>query len=156
MNLDNLTKTFIYTNNFTILMKYKFDKSKHSVYTLNYHLIQCIKYRRKVLDNNKIIDELHQRTKRIAETYGINIRNVECNKDHIHILFKAKPQTDLIKFINNWKSATSKALRNRFPEIKKKLWKDVFWSPSYCLITTGQTTLDQLKKYVESQKDDSI
>jgi len=132
-------------------MKYKLDKNSHSVYSLNYHFIQCIKYRRNVLDNEKIIDELKQRTKKIANTYDIEIINMETDKDHIHILFKNKPQADLVKFINNWKSATSKALRNKFPEIKKKLWKNVLWSPSYCLLTTGQTTLDQLKKYVENQ-----
>jgi len=131
--------------------RYSFDKNAHSVYTLNYHLVQCIKYRKKVLDNDKIINELKERTKKIASTYEITIQSMETDQDHIHILFTAKPQTDLIKFINNWKSATSKALRNRFPEIKKKLWKGVFWSRSYCLITTGQTTLDQVKKYVENQ-----
>jgi len=132
-------------------MKYKLDKSSHSVYSLNYHFIQCIKYRRNILDNKEIIDELKQRTKKIAEVYDVEIINMETDKDHIHILFKNKPQSDLVKFINNWKSATAKVLRNKFPEIKKKLWKDVVWSPSYCLLTTGQTTLDQIKKYVESQ-----
>lgn len=132
-------------------MEYKLDKSSHSVYSLNHHFIQCIKYRRNILDKEEIIDELKQRTKKIAEVYGIEIINMETDKDHIHILFKNKPQTNLVKFINNWKSATSKALRNKFPEIKNKLWKNVLWSPSYCLLTTGQTTLDQLKKYVENQ-----
>lgn len=132
-------------------MKYKLDKSSHSVYSLNYHFIQCIKYRRNILVAKEIIDELKQRTKKIAEVYGVEIINMETDKDHIHILFKNKPQSDLVKFINNWKSATAKVLRNKFPEIKKKLWKDVIWSPSYCLLTTGQTTLDQIKKYVESQ-----
>jgi putative transposase len=67
-------------------------------------------------------------------------------------LFKTQPQTNLIKFINNWKSATSKVLRRKFfDRIKNKLWKNVFWSGSYCLITTGQTTLEQVKKYVEGQ-----
>ena len=137
-------------------MAYKFDKNAHSVFALQYHFVQCIKYRRKVLDFPEIIEELKSRTYKIAESYGIKILSIETNLDHIHLLFKAKPQTDIIKFINNWKSATSKALRNKFPEIKKKLWKDVFWSASYCLITTGQTTLEQVKKYIESQKDDSI
>jgi len=132
-------------------MKYKLDKSSHSVYSLNYHFIQCVKYRRNILDNKEIIDELKQRTKKIAEVYDVEIINMETDKDHIHILFKNKPQSDLVKFINNWKSATAKVLRNKFPEIKKKLWKDIIWSPSYCLLTTGQTTLDQIKKYVESQ-----
>ena len=57
-----------------------------------------------------------------------------------------------MKFINNWKSA--KALRNKFKDkIKDKLWGDTFWSGSYCLITSGQVTLDVLKKYVESQRE---
>ena len=133
-------------------MTYKFDKNAHSVYALTYHLVQCIKYRRKVLDFPEIIDELKQRTHNLAESYGIEIVAIETDLDHLNILFKAKPQTDLIKFINNWKSSTSKSLRNKFQEqIKDRLWKNIFWSSSYCLITTGQVTLNQVKKYVESQ-----
>lgn len=131
--------------------KYKFDKTAHAVFTLNYHLIQCVKYRRKALMNEKILDDLMQRTRNIADSFGIKIISHECDKDHTHILFSAIPQTELVKFINNWKGATSKAIQHRFPEVKKLLWKGKFWSDSYCLITTGQTTLDQLKKYVESQ-----
>jgi len=132
-------------------MVYKFDKNAHSVYTLNYHLVQCVKYRKKVLDFPEIIDELKQRTKKIAESYDIMITAIETDLDHLHVLFTARPQTNLIKFINNWKSATSKVLRNKFPQIKTKLWDNVFWSKSYCLITIGQVTLDQVKKYVENQ-----
>jgi len=114
--------------------------------------VQCIKYRRKVLDFPEIIEELKTRTHKIAKSYEIEITCIETDLDHIHILLKAKPQSNLIKFINNWKSATSKAIRNRFyDKIKDKLWGDVFWSNSYCLITTGQTTLEQVKKYVENQ-----
>ena len=135
-------------------MVYTFDKNAHSVYTLNYHLVQCIKYRRKVLDFPEIIDELKMRIKNIAESYGCEVLAIETDLDHVHILFKAKPQTDLLKFINNWKSATAKVLRRKFQDkLKNKLLGDSFWSNSYCLITTGQTTLDQVKKYVESQKE---
>jgi putative transposase len=119
---------------------------------MDYHLVQCIKYRRKVLDFPEIIDELKMRIKNIALSYGCEVLAIETDLDHVHILFKAKPQTDLLKFINNWKSATAKVLRRKFAvKLKNKLWGDSFWSDSYCLITTGQTTLDQVKKYVESQ-----
>jgi len=131
----------------------KFDRGSHSVYTLNYHLILCIKYRREVFTNPEITNELMERTREIAKNHGVKIISQEVDKDHTHILFSAKPNTNLIKFINGLKSGTSKAIRHRYPEIKKKLWKNVFWSDSYCLITTGQVTLDQLKKYVESQGD---
>ncbi len=131
--------------------KYDLEKSAHAVFTLNYHYIQCIKYRRKALVNEKVINELKERTQKISKAYGIQILNQECDKDHIHILFMATPQTDLVKFINNLKGATSKAIQHRYPEVKKLLYNGVFWSPSYCLITTGQTTLSQLKKYIDSQ-----
>jgi len=110
-----------------------------------------VKYRRKVFENDTIINELKERTKNIATGFGITIISQECDKDHTHILFSAKPSSDLVKFINSLKGATAKAIRHRYPEVKKLLWKDVFWSSSYCLITTGQVTLDQLKKYVEEQ-----
>lgn len=133
-------------------MKYKFDHHKHSTFTLNYHLVQCIKYRRNVLDFPEIIDELKARTISIAEGWEVEIISQETDLNHIHILFKASPKTNLIKFINNWKTATSRVLKNRFRDrIQDKLWKGVFWANSYCLITTGQVTLDKLKKYVESQ-----
>src|SRR3990167_3879607 len=133
-------------------MAYKFDKNAHSVYALQYHFVQCIKYRRKVLNFPEIIEELKSRTHKIAESYEIEIISIETDLDHVHMLFKTKPQTEIIKFINNWKSATSKVLRNKFgKQIKNKLWKNVFWSSSYCIITTGQTTLEQVKKYIEEQ-----
>jgi putative transposase len=92
------------------------------------------------------------RTINISKKYGIDIISQETDLDHIHILFKTKPQTNLIKFINNWKSSTSKVLRNRFGDIlNKKLWKNILWSKSYCLLTTGQVSLEQIKQYVEGQ-----
>jgi len=131
-------------------MEYDLDSSSHSVYSLNYHLILVVKYRRKVFDDDEIVDELKSRTKTISGNYGVEITNQEVDEDHIHILFSSKPTTDITKFINALKTGTSKAIRHRY-EVEDKLWKDVFWSDSYCLITTGEVTLDQLKAYVENQ-----
>jgi len=126
------------------------DSSSHSVYSLKYHLILVVKYRREIFDNDDIVDELKSRTKNISGNYGVEITNQEVDQDHIHILFSSQPTTDLVKFVNALKTGTSKAIRHRF-DVSDKLWKDVFWSDSYCLITTGEVTLDQLKEYVEQQ-----
>jgi len=131
-------------------MKYDLKSSSHSVYNLNYHLILVVKYRREVFTNKKLIDELKKRTRNIAKNYDVKITSQEVDKDHMHILFSSKPTTNLTKFINALKTGTSKAIRHRF-DIEDKLWDNVFWSDSYCLITTGEVTLDQLKKYVENQ-----
>ena len=60
----------------------------------------------------------------------------------------------MTKYINQVKGESSRILFQEYPEIKMKLWKGHLWSRSYCLLTTGQTTLDVLKRYVESQGND--
>lgn len=135
-------------------MKYVFDKGSHSVYALQYHLVIVTKYRRKVFTDNKIIDFLKMKNNEISDTFKVDILDQECDKDHIHIIFKAKPTLDIPKYLNALKTISSREIQRNFPEAKKKLWKGVFWSPSYCLITTGQVTLDQLMKYVDKQGKD--
>jgi len=132
-------------------MIYKLDKGCHSVFALQYHFIQCVKYRRKALVSESIVDFLKQKIREISETFEVEILNVECDKDHFHLLFKGKPTLDIPKYINAMKTITSREIQRKFPEVKKLLWKEAFWSRSYFLATTGQVTLDVLKKYVEEQ-----
>ena len=110
-----------------------------------------MKYRRKVFDNEKIIDFLKQKIYEISQTFDVDVLCIECGKDHFHMIFKAKPTLNIPKYLNAIKTITSREIQRKFPEVKKKLWKDMFWSRSYFLATTGQITLDVLKKYVESQ-----
>jgi putative transposase len=132
-------------------MRYKLDRGSHSVYALQYHLVQCIKYRKKALANEKIVDFLKQKVHDISETFQVDVLNIECDKDHFHLLFKAKPTLDIPKYLNAMKTITSREIQRNFPEIKKHIWGNQFWSRSYFLATTGQVTLDALKKYVEGQ-----
>jgi putative transposase len=110
-----------------------------------------VKYRKKVFDKPEIVELLKRKTNEISKTFEVEILDQECDLDHIHMIFKARPTLDIPQYLNALKTISSREIRRNFPEIKKKLWKDAFWSPSYCLITTGQVTLDQLKKYVENQ-----
>jgi len=134
-------------------MEYKLDRGAHSVYALQYHLVQVVKYRRKVFTNDDMVDFLKQKVKDISSTFDVEIINQECDKDHIHIIFKAKPTLNIPKYLNALKTITSREIKRNFPEVRKKLWKNAFWSPSYLITTTGQVTLDQLKKYVDGQED---
>ena len=78
---------------------------------LTYHLIICVKYRRKAID-----DRIAARIREIGEYVGNN-----------------------------------RLIKKEFPQVRKMLWKEMFWSPSYCLLTTGGAPLETLKKYIESQ-----
>ena len=126
------------------------DRNMHSVFLLNYHLVLVTKYRRQVFD-----DEISVRAKEIFEYIGANyhITLVEWNhdKDHVHILFRAHPNTQLSRFLNAYKSASSRLLKKEFPRIREKLWKEAFWSQSFCLLTTGGAPVEVLRQYIESQ-----
>lgn len=53
--------------------------------------------------------------------------------------------------MNAYKSASSRLIKQEYPEIREKLWKEYFWSKSYCLITTGGVTIDIIKEYIQTQ-----
>lgn len=126
------------------------DSNNHSVFLLYYHLVLVVKYRRNVFD-----DELSEYAKdmfvRLSEKYNVTLVEWNHDSDHVHILFKAHPNTEMTKFINAYKSASSRLIKKEFPKVKNKLWKEMFWSRSFCLITTGGTTLDVIKQYIENQ-----
>ena len=126
------------------------DSNQHSVYLLYYHLILAVKYRRKVFDDKKS-NYAKTMFERIGKSYGITLVEWNHDIDHIHIMFKAQPKTELSKFINAYKSASSRLIKKEFPDIKKYLWKEMFWSRSFCLLTTGGATIDVIKKYIEEQ-----
>lgn len=117
---------------------------------LYYHLILVVKYRRKVID-----DAISERGKEIfsyiAPGYGIMLEEWNHDMDHVHIMFRAQPKTELSKFINAYKSASSRLLKKEFPAVRKKLWKEAFWSQSFCLLTTGGAPVEVIRQYIETQ-----
>ncbi len=133
-------------------MKYKLDKSSHAVFSLHHHLVLIIKYRRKALCDEAIRERLKNIVWNLAKQLGIEIIAQEPAEDHIHVLFKAKPSTDLAKTVNTLKGVTARLLRKEFSQLQEMLWGDSFWSDSYFLASTGQVSLDVLKKYVEEQQ----
>lgn len=134
---------------------YKLDKNCNSVFSLFYHFITVVKYRKKVFIREDIITDLKSIIEKVAEDFDVEIVEQECGEDHIHILFRAKPTLDIPKFINLLKGRTSRELRKNYKEfLKDKLWGDSFWSPSYFLATTGNVTIDILKEYIENQRNE--
>ena len=126
------------------------ETNNHSVFSLNYHLVMVTKYRRKVI-TDQISDRLKEIFTYIQPDYNITLKEWNHDKYHVHILFSAHPKSKLTKFLNAYKSASSRLVKKEHPEIRSQLWKDAFWSQSFCLISVGGVTLDILKAYIETQ-----
>ena len=60
--------------------------ARTSVYNINYHLVWCVKYRRKVLIGD-IETRLRQMFHEIAKEKGFTVKTMETMPDHVH-LFK--------------------------------------------------------------------
>ena len=128
----------------------KLDNNNHSVFSMYYHLILVVKYRRKVFDDT-ISDYAKSIFEKIAPSYNITLLEWNYDVDHVHIIFKAQPNSEISKFINAYKSASSRLIKRDFPEVRNKLWKEYFWSQSFCLLTTGEAPIEVIRKYIETQ-----
>lgn len=76
---------------------------------------------------------------------------VDHDVDHVHVMFRAQPKSELSKFINAYKSASSRLLKKEYPQIRERLWKEAFWSQSFCLLTAGGAPIDVIRSYIETQ-----
>ena len=109
-----------------------------------------VKYRRKVIDD-EISARLRGIFEYIAPKYSLQVEEWAHDIDHVHVMFTAQPKSELSKFINAYKSASSRLIKKEFPQIRQKLWKEYFWSQSFCLLTTGGVTIEVIRKYIQSQ-----
>ena len=91
------------------------DTNNHSVFLLFYHLILVTKYRKKVIDN-VISDRLKEIFLYTAPKYNVTLQEWNHDKDHVHILLKSHPNTELSKFINAYKSASSRLIKKEPPD----------------------------------------
>lgn len=128
----------------------KLENNNHSVFAIHFHLILVTKYRRAVIDDvvNKRIQEIFSK---IAPSYNISVEEWNFEADHLHILFSSHPKTNISKFINAYKSASSRLIKKEIPEIRQHLWKECFWSRSFCLISCGDASIDTIKNYIKGQ-----
>ena len=131
-------------------MRTKLDANAHSVFSLHYHLVMTVKYRHKVFDD-PMSERAREIFERIGEGYGITVLEWNHDEDHVHVLFKGQPKTEMSKFINAYKSASSRHIKKEFPQVRAKLWNGKFWSQSFCLLATGGAPIEVIKEYIQSQ-----
>ena len=122
------------------------------VYSIQYHIVWCIKYRHKVITEqieNKLIEMLNK----IADDNGFQILECNADKDHIHLLVNCSPQHYIPDMIKALKGVSARILMKEFDEeLKKKLWGGHLWNPSYFVATVSGNTEEQIRKYIQNQK----
>ena len=132
----------------------KSDKYIHArtcVYNLNYHVVWCVKYRRKILtpDIEKcMLDTLRD----VGKEKGFTIVEAKVGEqEHIHVFVSIPPKLSVTDAVRYMKGISGRRIMMQFPEIKKFLWKGELWNDSYFVESIGSTSEENILKYIERQ-----
>lgn len=121
------------------------------VYSIQYHIVWCVKYRHKVLLGDIGI-RLKEILNQIATDNGFTISEMESDYDHVHLLIDCNPQHSIPNIIKALKGVSARLLFKEFPQLKKKLWGGNLWNPSYFVATVSEHTEAQIRQYIQNQK----
>lgn len=118
-------------------MKSNLIHYRTSVCNINYHIVWSVRYRRKIL-NAEVEQFLKDLVQQIAAEKGLTVQLFECGEqDYCHCFITAPPTLSVSTIVKNLKGITGRKLFERFPTLRKKLWKGVLWNYSYYCETIG-------------------
>lgn len=127
----------------------KYHSDGRMIYSCQYHVIFCPKYRRSVL-----VDGIEIRLKELIlekqKEYGYEVLDMDTMPDHVHLLLDIDPKKDVVTVVNMIKGYTSHELRKEFSTLRSKL--PTLWTHSKFISSVGSVTLEVVKKYIEEQK----
>ena len=131
-------------------MEQRFRSNHNVVYSCQYHLVWCPKYRRKVLVDG-VDTRLKEIVAEVAEELSVEVIELEVRPDYVHLFCFVDPQFGVHRFIKRLKGRSSRLLRQEFPWLKSRI--PTLWTHSYFVATVGGAPLAVVKQYIEQQKD---
>ena len=95
--------------------------------------------------------------RRIASEYGMNVKSIEVDEDHVHLYIEIPPQRSVGECVRILKSVSARMMFKRFEYFKRKLWSGKIWGASYFVRTVGEgVTAAMVKKYIEEHADKGL
>ena len=131
----------------------KFKSNNNVVYSCTYHVVWVTKYRKKYL-TGEIEKRLKQVCKEVAKECSFEISEMECERDHIHMLVDVDPQFGIHKAVKRMKGRSSRILRQEFDILRQRL--PTLWTNSCFVCTVGGAPIAIVKQYIESQKERAV
>ena len=134
-------------------MKYENDirRGRHSVFRMHVHLVFVAKYRRMVFDGDAI-ERLRTICARVCRDFKAQLIEMDGEDDHVHLLVEYPPKVAVSSLVNSLKGVSSRLLRKERPDIRKRYWRGVLWSPSYFASSCGGAPISIVRQYIEQQQ----
>lgn len=127
-------------------------KGRGYIYSIRYHIVWCVKYRREILTAD-IEGRLRELLAKIADDNGFTIEELNINLDYVRLLIDCSPQHHIPDMIKALKGVSARLLMKEYGDaLREKLRDEHIWSPSYFVATTSEDTEDQVATYIRSQR----
>lgn len=124
---------------------------RHCVFKMHVHLVFVAKYRRKVFDGDAI-DRMRRMFGKVCEDMEASLVEMDGEDNHVHLLVEYPPKLAVSVLVNSLKGVSSRLLRKERPDLRKRYWKNVLWSPSYFASSCGGAPIGIIKQYIEQQQ----
>jgi putative transposase len=124
---------------------------RHCIFKMHVHLVFVAKYRRKVFDGDAI-DRMRRMFGKVCEDMEASLVEMDGEDNHVHLLVEYPPKLAVSVLVNSLKGVSSRLLRKERPDLKKRYWKNVLWSPSYFASSCGGAPISIIKQYIEQQQ----
>jgi putative transposase len=119
---------------------------------MHVHLVFVTKYRRDVF-TKAILADLRNIFSDICADFEAELVEFDGEDDHVHLLVNYPPKVAVSALVNSLKGVSSRMIRkNHYPSIRKKLWGEALWSPSYFAGSCGGAPIEIMRQYIEQQK----
>lgn len=126
-------------------------KGRGYVYSIQYHMVWCVKYRKSIL-NGLVEARLKEILIEQSKTHAFTIVEMETDGDHIHMLIECSPQHYIPNIMKALKGNSARFLFKEFPDLQNTLWGGHLWNPSYFVCTVSDRTEEHIKAYIQGQQ----
>lgn len=126
-------------------------RGRSVVHNLHAHLVFVPKYRRRVF-SKAMLDRMGEVMADVCADFDATLAEFNGEADHVHLLVQYPPQVRLSTLAGSLKGVSARYLRAEFgPQIRKHLWGDHLWSPSYFVGSCGGAPLGIVRDYITNQ-----
>ena len=126
-------------------------RGRHCIFQLHVHLVFVTKYGYGILDGNAI-ERLRAIFSKVCLDFESQLVEMDGVDNHVHLLVNYPPKHSVSALVNSLKGVSSRLLRLERPDLVRRYWKGVLWSPSYFAASCGGAPIGVLKAYIEQQK----
>ena len=124
---------------------------RHCVFKMHVHLVFVTKYRKRVFDKDAI-ERLRVMLSSVCTDFDATLIEMNGEDNHVHLLVEYPPKIAIAALVNSLKGVSSRLLRKQRPDIEKRYWKNMLWSPSYFAASCGGAPISIIQQYVEQQQ----